>query len=105
VDPYLQVLTTTDSKEHAETLAAAAVDNRLGACAQIVGPITSVFRWQGEVRTETEWQVVIKTRSDRYPALERALREVHTYDVAEIIAVPILHGAADYLDWISREVE
>ncbi|HVX44127.1 MAG TPA: divalent-cation tolerance protein CutA [Mycobacteriales bacterium] len=104
MDPYIQVLTTTDSKEHAEQLAAAAVDARLGACAQIVGPITSVFRWRGAVETETEWQVVIKTRADHYPALERRLREVHTYEVAEIIAVPILAGAADYLQWITDEV-
>jgi periplasmic divalent cation tolerance protein len=76
----------------------------LGACAQIIGPITSVFRWRGAVENETEWQVVVKTRADRYPALERRLREVHTYEVAEIIAVPILAGAADYLQWITDEV-
>lgn len=101
---YIEVRTTTDSPERAQELARAAVDGRLAACAQVTGPLTSVYRWQGEVRTEPEWQVVIKTTAQRFSQLERELRRVHTYDVPEIIAVPIVHGSTDYLHWISDQV-
>ena len=103
MDHYIQVLTTTDSEEHAEALARAAVEARLAACAQIIGPMRSIYRWNGTVRSEAEWQVVIKTVADRYPVLERTLRDVHTYDVPEIIALPISAGSEDYLRWISEQ--
>ncbi|HEY2724099.1 MAG TPA: divalent-cation tolerance protein CutA, partial [Pseudonocardiaceae bacterium] len=73
------------------------------ACAQIVGPITSVFRWEGEVQTEQEWRVEIKTAGDRVAALTEHIRANHGYDVPEVIATPIVGGNADYLSWVSAE--
>ncbi|MFF2524224.1 divalent-cation tolerance protein CutA [Streptomyces liangshanensis] len=100
---YLTVLTTTDSAEKAQTLAAGAVEARVAACAQIDGPIASVYRWEGAVRTDQEWRVLYKTTTDRYPALEAHIKDVHDYDTPEIIATPITHGSDAYLSWVSAE--
>lgn len=100
---HVIVTTTTDSVEAARDLAAQAVGARLGACAQIVGPITSVYRWEGEVRTDPEWRVEIKTAADRVPSLVSLLKSAHGYDVPEIIATPIEGGSADYLAWLVSE--
>ncbi len=97
------VASTTDSEQEARSLAAGAIEARLGACAQIVGPVTSVFRWDGAVQTEQEWRVEIKTAADRVPALTEHLRAVHSYDVPEIIATPIEGGSAAYLSWLVDE--
>lgn len=100
---HVIVISTTDSEEAARALAAGAVEARLGACAQVIGPITSVFRWDGAVQTEREWRVEIKTAADRVPALVKHLKAAHTYDVPEIIAVPITGGSAEYLSWLVDE--
>lgn len=100
---HVVVLTTTDSEAAARELAAGAVEARLGACAQIVGPITSVFRWEGAVQTEQEWRVEIKTAADRVDALTTHLAERHSYDEPEIIATPITGGSAGYLSWVVGE--
>jgi len=99
----LAVLTTTDSEEKARELAAGAVRRQVAACAQISAPITSVYRWEGEVQTDPEWQVLFKTAASAYEALEAYLREAHDYDVPEIIATPVVRGGADYLDWVAEE--
>ncbi|MTD58460.1 divalent-cation tolerance protein CutA [Amycolatopsis pithecellobii] len=100
---HVIVTTTTDSEDAARALAAQAVADRLGACAQIVGPITSVYRWEGEVRTDPEWRVEIKTAADRVPELVASLKSAHSYDVPEIIATPIDGGSAEYLAWLISE--
>ncbi|MBW1598413.1 divalent-cation tolerance protein CutA [Streptomyces sp. JJ38] len=99
----LTVLTTTDSAESARALAAGAVDRRVAACAQIAGPVTSVYRWEGEVRDDPEWQVLFKTTTERYAALETFLAEAHTYDVPEIIATPVRRASAAYARWVAEE--
>lgn len=100
---HVVVVTTTGSEEAARAIGAGVIDARLGACAQIVGPITSVFRWNGEVQTESEWRVEIKTAADRVPALAAYLKANHAYDVPEIIAIPITGGSAEYLSWLVAE--
>jgi periplasmic divalent cation tolerance protein len=72
-------------------------------CRQIVGPITSVSRWAGEVQTEQEWRVEIKTATDRVTALTEHIKAHHGYDVPEIIATPISGGSAEYLSWLVDE--
>lgn len=89
----LTVLTTTDGEAKARALAAGAVEARLAACAQIAGPVTSVYRWQGNTETAQEWQVLLKTTADGYAALESWLLEAHDYDTPEIIATPVVRGA------------
>jgi periplasmic divalent cation tolerance protein len=100
---HVIVASTTVSEEAARALAAGAIDARLGACAQIVGPITSVFRWKGEVQTEQEWRLEIKTTADRVTALTAHIKDNHSYDVPEIIATPITGGSAEYLSWLVAE--
>jgi periplasmic divalent cation tolerance protein len=101
-DPVI-VASTTDNEEAARALAVGAVDAKLGACAQIVGPITSVYRWEGAVRAEQEWRIEIKTVANRVAALTEYLTEQHSYDVPEIIATPITGGNAEYLSWLVDE--
>ncbi|MFF7634714.1 divalent-cation tolerance protein CutA [Kitasatospora sp. NPDC008050] len=101
---YLTVLTTTDSAERAGELARAGVGARVAACAQIDGPITSVYWWEGALQAEQEWRVVYKLPADRFGELERIISSVHTYETPEIIATEITHGSAEYLRWITAEI-
>ncbi|MGW5100582.1 divalent-cation tolerance protein CutA [Streptomyces sp. NPDC004100] len=100
---HLTVLTTTDAPDKAHTLATGAIEHRLAACAQIDGPVTSVYRWDGEIRSEHEWRIHFKTTADRYDALESYLRATHDYDTPEIIATPVVRGSEAYLAWVSEE--
>lgn len=100
---HLIVSSTTDTERAARILAASVVEAQLGACAQVVGPITSVYRWEGEVRTEREWRVEIKTVAGRVRALTEHIKDNHSYDVPEIIATPITGGSTEYLTWVSDE--
>ncbi|MDQ3764161.1 MAG: divalent-cation tolerance protein CutA [Actinomycetota bacterium] len=100
---HVIVASTTVDEEAARALAAGAIEAGLGACAQIVGPLTSVFRWKGEVQTEQEWRLEIKTTADRVAALTEHIRGNHSYDVPEIIATPITGGSTEYLSWLVAE--
>lgn len=101
---HLQVLTTIDSEEAAERISAALVERRLAACVQVLGPVSSTYRWQGEVERAREWMCVAKTTAQRYPEVEAAIRELHSYDEPEIVATPIVAGSAGYLGWISESL-
>ncbi len=102
---YLQVLTTIDSEAAAERLGEALVERRLAACVQVIGPISSRYHWQGKVERSTEWMCVAKTEAARYPELEAAIHELHSYEEPEVVATPIVAGSAGYLKWVSRSVE
>jgi periplasmic divalent cation tolerance protein len=102
---YVQVLTTAGSEEEAGRIAAVLVEKQLAACVQVVGPIVSRYRWEGEVEEGREWQCLVKTTRDAYEAVEAAIREVHSYDEPEIIATPIVAGSAGYLAWIAENVD
>jgi periplasmic divalent cation tolerance protein len=100
----VQVLTTSPSREEADQIAQALVEGRLAACVQVVGPITSTYRWQGAIETSQEWLLLAKSRRERYGEIEQAIRRLHSYEVPEILAVPIVAASADYLAWLEREV-
>lgn len=100
---YCQVVTTTDSREGADALARGAVEARVAACAQVVGPISSTYWWEGAVEAAEEWQVVFKTTTARYAALEEHVRSHHSYDVPEILCSPVTAGNPAYLAWVSTE--
>lgn len=102
---HLQVQTTAGSEEEAEGIAAALVERRLGACVQVIGPISSHYRWRGEVEREREWLCLAKTSAARYPELEAAIRELHSYEEPEIVATPIVAGSAGYLEWLGDSVK
>jgi periplasmic divalent cation tolerance protein len=99
---FIVVTTTHDAEDKARELAAAAVNARLAACAQ-VSAIGSVYRWEGEVRTDPEWRVDLKTRAVLFDRLAAFIGEHHDYDTPEIVAVPVLAGSPAYLDWIRTE--
>jgi periplasmic divalent cation tolerance protein len=100
---HVVVTSTTDSEPAARALAAGAIEAQLAACAQVLGPITSVFRWAGATQNEQEWRVELKTAADRLAALTEHLRARHSYDVPEIIATPVTGGSSEYLAWLLDE--
>ncbi|GAA0705201.1 divalent-cation tolerance protein CutA [Streptomyces malaysiensis subsp. malaysiensis] len=102
---FLQVATATESRGQAEKLAGSVVTARLAAGAQIVGPVVSVFWHQGEFGTGEEWQLLFKTRVDRYADLEAHLLEHHPWKNPEVSAVPIVAGSDAYLRWVERTTE
>jgi periplasmic divalent cation tolerance protein len=100
---YLQVQTTTDSRAEAMELSRAAVEARLAACAQVAGPVASMYWWDGSLERAEEWLVLLKLPVDRYDELAAFLTERHSYDEPEIIALPIVTGSASYLTWMREE--
>src|SRR5699024_9043969 len=99
----VRVEASGDSKEGAERRGTLVVDGRLAACAQVSGPVSSFYRWEGEVQSDDEWIVVIKTAADRLPTLTERIVEAHPYDVPEIVAVPVIGGNPAYLEWVREE--
>lgn len=100
---YVLVTTTTDSADEAQRLAMSAVEARLAACAQVSAPITSTYWWEGVVEASTEYRVDFKTGRAVADRLVEHVKAMHSYDVPEVIFVPILGGNPAYLDWIGRE--
>jgi periplasmic divalent cation tolerance protein len=99
------VLVTCRSRGEARKIARALIDQRLAACANILeSPVISIYRWKQTVESAVESLVIIKTTRRRFAALRRAVERLHSYDVPEIIALPILEGSRGYLDWISESV-
>jgi periplasmic divalent cation tolerance protein len=101
---FLQVSTTCGAGRDAERIARALVERRLAACVQIVGPMQSVYRWQGAIERSEEWLCLVKTDGARYPAVEAAVRELHPYECPEIIATPIAAGSEAYLGWLAEQL-
>jgi periplasmic divalent cation tolerance protein len=97
------VLTTVGTKQFATDLAQSIVGERLAACVQIQA-VQSVYRWRGEVRSEPEWQLAIKTTEARYGELERHIKVNHSYETPEIVRLPITGGSHKYLAWIGESV-
>ena len=100
----VQVTTTLPDQAAADRLARTVVTERLAACAQVTGPIQSTYRWQGEVESATEWYCHLKTTRDRVPALVARIGELHSYEVPEIVALPIVDGSPAYLRWLEESV-
>jgi periplasmic divalent cation tolerance protein len=98
----LIVLSTLPDRNAALEMAAQLVERRLAACVNVLAECTSVYRWQGKVETAAEVPILIKTTAARYPALEQAIRELHPYELPEIVAVPIRRGLPGYLQWVAE---
>ncbi|UWE07688.1 divalent-cation tolerance protein CutA [Actinacidiphila bryophytorum] len=98
---FVQVSTATETREQAVQLAESAVRGRLAAGAQVVGPVVSVFWHRGEFGMGEEWQLLLKTTAEGYPALEAHLLEHHPWEKPEVVAVPIVAGSAAYLRWLA----
>jgi len=98
------VLTTADSSELALKIASALVENREAACVSIVPGIRSIYRWEGKVCDDAELLLVIKSSADRFEAVRSRIRQLHTYQVPEIISVDIAAGDATYLRWLNQQI-
>ncbi len=99
----IAVLTNLPDSESAFNLARELVHLRLAACANVLGPVTSFYRWEGREESAVEHPVLIKTSSAAYPHLEAAIRERHPYEVPEIISWPVTRGLPEYLAWVENE--
>ncbi len=99
-----QVTTTLPDRAAADQMAARLVEERLAACAQVLGPLSSTYIWKGQIEQAAEWYCNLKTTKMRLAELQERIRELHPYQVPEIIAIPILEGNADYLKWIEEVV-
>jgi len=103
VGDYVQVQTAVPSRDEGMRIARSAVEARLVACAQVIGPMTSTYWWKGAVQTGDEYLVLLKTPAARYTDLETHIHRQHSYGVAEIISVPVNAGLASYLTWMDEE--
>jgi periplasmic divalent cation tolerance protein len=99
----LQVTVAAGTREEADGIAAALVEHRLAACVQVVGPVTSRYRWEGQVETATEWLCLAKTTAAAWPDVQAEVRRLHSYEVPEVVAVPVTAGTDAYLDWVRAE--
>ncbi len=102
---YIEVVTTVETREDAQRIARILLEKHLAACVQIVGPITSMFRWQGEVERADEYRCQIKCRSDRFDRIERVIAEIHPYEVPEVVAHPLPTCSSDYEKWLQEELQ
>jgi periplasmic divalent cation tolerance protein len=99
----LLVITHCPDEETANAIALAAVEAKLAACVNILPRVQSIYRWQGKVESASEIPLFFKLTATNYPALEEMIRELHPYDLPEIIALPLSHGLPDYLNWVVAE--
>ena len=101
---YIQVFTTTESKEDAEKISRAVLGKRLAACTQIIGPIKSIYWWKEKIEEAEEWLCIMKSLNDLYEQLEKVIKEIHPYEVPEILALPVVAGNQGYLEWLNKEL-
>jgi periplasmic divalent cation tolerance protein len=103
--PYIIVFVTTANKMEAERISRTLVEERLVACANIVNPVASFFHWKGNIDCADECLVIMKSKYDLFATLEQRVKALHSYEVPEILALPIVEGSADYLTWLSENLK
>ena len=99
----LFVLTTVADRAAGTALARMLLERRLAACVTIGAPVDSLYHWRGRIETASELPLTIKTRAALYQQVEAAIRELHDYEVPEIVAIPIIHGSDSYIGWLADE--
>jgi periplasmic divalent cation tolerance protein len=102
---YIQVFTTTEKKEDAEKIAQTLVKERLAGCVQIIGTISSVYRWKNKIEKAEEWLCLIKSEKRLYAELEKTIKGMHQYETPEITSLPIVAGSKEYLQWLDKELK
>lgn len=102
---FVQVITTVVSKDEAERIARALLEQRLAACVQIVGPIESLYWWQGTLNKSEEWLCIAKSELELLSKIEETMTALHSYEVPEILAVPLVAGSENYLRWLHEQVQ
>lgn len=103
--PYILVLVTTKDFEQAETISKELLKQKLIACANIVNPVVSYFHWSGTISKSEECLVIMKSRGHLFPRISEQVKALHSYEVPEIIALPITLGSSDYLAWIDESLK
>jgi periplasmic divalent cation tolerance protein len=98
------VLSTAGSEDEARKIAQFLVERQLAACVNIVPQVESIYRWQENVESSREWLLVIKTSADQFPTVRDAIREMHSYDLPECIALAIEDGSSQYLEWLGESL-
>jgi len=98
----LVIYITAPNEEEGAKIARALVEERLAGCVNIVKPIRSIYRWQEDIEDDTETLLIVKTQKQLFESLENRVRELHSYTVPEIIAVPVVEGSKDYLKWLEE---
>ena len=102
---YVQIVTTVSTKEVAERIARTLLEEHLAACVQIVGPITSMYWWQGNIERTDEYQCQIKSRADHFNRIEDAIVQIHPYEVPEVVALPMPLCSGGYANWLREELK
>jgi len=99
---FIVVFVTTSSEEEAEKIAKALVEEHLAGCVNILSKIKSIYFWEGKVCEDSEVLLIIKTRTEKFESLKEKITSLHSYQVPEIIALPIEKGSTTYLDWLKK---
>jgi len=99
------VFTTCGSEEEAQKLASILIEKHLAACVNISSPVRSVYRWKGQVEESQEWLLIIKTSRAKFDALRVVLETAHSYELPEVLALPVVEGSPNYLAWLETELE
>jgi periplasmic divalent cation tolerance protein len=100
---HLVILITVGSPEEAQKIGQALVEEKLAACVNIISPVHSIYRWEGEMQTDQEVLLIAKTAAARMEGLAQRVRQLHSYQVPEIIALPLVAGSQDYLRWMDEQ--
>jgi periplasmic divalent cation tolerance protein len=104
MERFLLVLTTAGSEEQAAEIARGLVERRLAACVNIVSTGCSIYRWKGKIEEEEERLLIVKTSERLFESVRAAIRELHSYDVPEVLGIPIRHGDPEYLKWLGESL-
>ena len=102
---FIVVLVTCSSMEEAEKIGNSLVEKKLAACVNVVPEIKSIFYWKGKISRENEILLIAKSRMELFDSIQSEIKELHSYEVPEIIALPISAGSEKYLDWIREETQ
>lgn len=103
MDNIIEIIVTFSDKGTAEDIGRRLVEKRLAACAQVGGPIKSIYWWKGKLEETEEWTCALKTRKDLYSIVESEIRSLHPYEVPQIVAFDIGHALPEYREWVRRE--
>lgn len=102
---FIVVISTVPNEEEGKAIAEKIVTERLAACVNLSSAVQSLYWWQDSISNDREFMLFIKTKNDLYPKLEQRIRELHSYEVPEIIGLPVCQGSKAYLDWIEKETK
>ena len=102
---HIQVFVSCVSKSEAKTMVDSLLEDQIIACAQVLPKIESFYRWQGQIMHSDECLLILKSKEDCFAAIEATIKKLHSYDVPEILAVPVVDGSTEYLNWINEQLK